>query len=491
VAAIDCLILHELNLARKMVLEFSPPGNATDPCSGVDAYSLARPKPSEMLVNANIFFLAVTVVLVPLTAIWTWLWRKKPRFRKVRPFSLGLSCLIGLLLYHIACFLPTIAPTPCALVVTFYIISVSLFASMVSIRGVVITVETQYSKAVKEEANIFTSDENNSTTNASTTQSRTELTASSFFTNLLFLCNVSFGLAKITAMNMSDLVNTKRSYSVLFAIYSVPGIVCCVLVIALVPQYQTCYNCDVFLELPIAVAATLAFYVPISGRAVIVAFFTAGWDDKGVIMELLLIPFVVGAFAGLKWILMIVDPGGYNQSQIFNWSLISAFGGLSYWIISFGYQGYRCYKDERSTQVSNNYEHMEVIWEKNPDIKKDFFEYGIKQYVSESLQFLEDVQSFKRFYHEKGQKWRLSKFKLLVQRYIISGSSFEINISYAMKMRILQVYESSSETTECFDTFDDAYRDILLMIEGGAWRTFIRERSIDVGKSEIAVVPIT
>jgi hypothetical protein len=44
-----------------------------------------------------------------------------------------------------------------------------------------------------------------------------------------------------------------------------------------------------------------------------------GWDDKGVVWEIVsVVAFVGGTSAGL-WLLAIIDPGGLGEARLFDW----------------------------------------------------------------------------------------------------------------------------------------------------------------------------
>ena len=471
-----------------MVLIFAPVGNASNPCAGVNDYDAMRPVVTDQFRNANVTLYSFWQVVEVMTLVWVWIWRNKPRFRKVRPFGMSVMLLLGFSVYDIAAFLAPVYSMPCASIVAFYTVSLAWFGSGVILRAIVLSVETQYATIARGENTLFADEASVAMSNAST-----QPFSLSFLSTLGFLTRVTLGIARVEDMAIAELVLIKNSYNIMLALCSVPAILCFILLVATVPPYQTCYNCDVFLELPIGFTITLSLYIIVAFRVVYFAFKSAGWDQKGVVIELFSIPMVIGNIAVMVWILIIIDPNNLNFDRKFNWSSLFFVSTAAYWWNCFGYPIYRQFRDDRKSSTFQIVD-MKTMCSTNPMVKKDFEDFATKLYVTESLQFLEDVSTYKQFYYDKGENWRISKFKSLVETYIFSGSKMEINISSAMKTKLLRLYETSSTTTitnnnnnnnakqsvrniEYYDAFDEAYSEVARMINNGAWTEFLMKRS--------------
>ena len=72
----------------------------------------------------------------------------------------------------------------------------------------------------------------------------------------------------------------------------------------------------------------------------------------------------------------------------------------------------------------------------------------------------------------QSESWRKSKFRVLVENYILPGSNLEVNISHKMRDEIVSTYESSSVPKDLFSIFDAAYNEIERLLEQGVWGTF-------------------
>ena len=66
----------------------------------------------------------------------------------------------------------------------------------------------------------------------------------------------------------------------------------------------------------------------------------------------------------------------------------------------------------------------------------------------EALNFLDDVEQFKILYYEKATNWRKARFKIIVETYILPGANFEINISHAMRNKILKIYHENQQAQQ-------------------------------------------
>jgi hypothetical protein len=69
----------------------------------------------------------------------------------------------------------------------------------------------------------------------------------------------------------------------------------------------------------------------------------------------------------------------------------------------------------------------------DPEMKTRFKAFAIGQYISESILFLDDAETFKRLFFEKGETWRTAKARLLVKRYIEPGADLQINFGDGMR----------------------------------------------------------
>jgi hypothetical protein len=222
------------------------------------------------------------------------------------------------------------------------------------------------------------------------------------------------------------------------------------------------------------------------------AYSVVGFDDKGVVIEILGIALIVAPLGLIIWILMIIDPGDLQTKNVFNWSFLFTFTTAPSWLyIGFFHQFYVQWRQDRKA-TTFAIEPMDTVFQSDPTIKKEFGEFAARQFITESINFIEDVNTYKRFYFEKGDSWRVAKFKTLVETYVVSGSRMEVNISYAMRNQIVKAYDQVKQGKSIKDLvneFDAAVKEVEQMVHNGAWTEFLMVRRKRQSKT-MEVVPV-
>ena len=193
------------------------------------------------------------------------------------------------------------------------------------------------------------------------------------------------------------------------------------------------------------------------------------------------------------WALIISDPYNLAFNKVFSWTWLIAIVGLQYWFICFGYQFYRQVKEDYASKNYLEIPDMRTSLNNDVELKKDFYEFAEKQYVVESVNFLEDISSYKQFFYDKADNWKLSKFNSLVEKYIKPGANYEVNISYSARLRILKLYEEEgkgNQVNELYKIFDKVSEEVETILTNGAWRMFILNRMKNAKKLSKQVSPI-
>jgi hypothetical protein len=426
--------------AGRMVAQFAPRSNdSTEPCLGINLYEAARPAMSQGMKDVNLAAFILIAVKQLLVLIRMWTLRDKPRFRKVRPFELNVVLMLGFGLYQFAAFMPYYVALPCALVVVCYVFALSWFGASVIVQGLVLALEGNYAKLASMEAT--GRDRQRSEAISETT---VESAAFSYLKRIGLLTRLLTGCLRVDQLSMVEIVATKKSYALLVLLLLLPSALTCILLIALTPAYQSCYECDIFLELPIGVAVFLIVYITAALYISYEAYSVTGFDDKGFVLEMVCMAGLLAPLALVVWILMILDPGEVQYNNHFNWSFLFVFTAQVWLTISYFYQFDVQWRGDRSAdklQIGP----MDTMLASDPLLKKEFFDFAARHFVTESVNFLEDIKTYKHFFFEKGETWRLAKFKYLVQTYIVSGSRMEVNISYDMKMQILGLHDKKAK----------------------------------------------
>jgi hypothetical protein len=165
--------------------------------------------------------------------------------------------------------------------------------------------------------------------------------------------------------------------------------------------------------------------------------------------------------------------------------VLAIFVGLVYWWISYGFQFYvardawflcpNCNSKQTGLVVNDKDKIRDMRGQLDSDaqLNEEFKQFAAKQYVTESLLFLEDTAAFKRMFFQKGDSWRFSKAKLLMRMYIVPGADLQVNISEAMRSAIIKQVESGAIK---LDLFDQAVLEVEHIIKGGVWIRFVNKR---------------
>ena len=126
-------------------------------------------------------------------------------------------------------------------------------------------------------------------------------------------------------------------------------------------------------------------------------------NEKKLNLEFGIILFFNLPVTGLVWVLVIVDPGNVGFYRYFDWNWLFGLLLLSVWLATFGipfwYQ-----MQNRTKKVSNDQldiGDMRTMCSQDPELKKKFHEYAQQHYVVESINFIDDVTTYKSLYFEK------------------------------------------------------------------------------------------
>jgi hypothetical protein len=430
---------------------------------------------SQELKNLNLaLFIGFSLIQAFLLVV-CWMWREKTRFRKVRPFVLCLTLISGFYMYEISAWLSYAVELPCALVVVPYVISLAWFGAIGLVRALALALEGNYAKLVQKEG-IKQDDQMSEVVSAS--QASTYLTVTSYSRHLGLVLRVMTGWVRVNQLHITEMVIVKNSYPLIIVLMSLPAFIACILVVVLTPAYRSCSGCDIFVELPISASICMVSYVSIAMVMVYQAYSVVGFDDQGVVFELVSVGGVLAPMAFVIWILLVVDPGGLQYQNQFNWSLLFVVTTGLWHCVGYYYQFYLQWQQDRSSEHLS-IPTMENLFVSEPATKAEFYGFAARHFVTESLNFLEDVKMFKALFFDKAESWRFSKFKNLVEIYIVSGARMEVNISYAMKSQILQLYDqakSGKANKDLFNVFDEASKEVEQMVHNGAWTDFFIRR---------------
>lgn len=128
------------------------------------------------------------------------------------------------------------------------------------IRALILVLETQHTKfAVKaREKNLNALEDQSANGTVTTTSNSIISDTATFFTAVSMLFKLSFGCSKVDDIHLSEVILTRKSFLLLALLYSFPALLGFMVLLLASPQYALCYDCGIFLQLPIvAVSANI------------------------------------------------------------------------------------------------------------------------------------------------------------------------------------------------------------------------------------------
>jgi len=106
----------------------------------------------------------------------------------------------------------------------------------------------------------------------------------------------------------------------------------------------------------------------------------------------------------------------------------------------------------------------------NGNVKEKFINYALKKQNEENEKFIFSVIDYKKDFPNKSETANKNICTRMVNIFIVEKSSFEINISYDLKMKILNNAKNPS-----IDIFDEAFDEIVNILANGIWKEFVKE----------------
>lgn len=248
-----------------------------------------------------------------------------------------------------------------------------------------------------------------------------------------------------------------------------------------------CNDCDPYLDIPVTMLVTSVFEAILVVNIVFTTrkmIFMQKEDSKRIQGEFYLYLFLVSPITFIIWTLVIIDPGRLLYKREFNWAWIFIVHNVLVWWASFGNQVFQQWRENRKwkTFVSqSSHLSMTDLWKTDKDLYQQFEKYAENQYVVELVYYLQDVEIYKNLFYDKPDSWKKSKFINLVQKYILTGSNFEINISHNMRNKIIRVYEEVQRSNHLelkmmYRVFDDSVEEIRHLLQDGAWKSFLFQK---------------
>jgi hypothetical protein len=194
-------------------------------------------------------------------------------------------------------------------------------------------------------------------------------------------------------------VLAKEYYSWFGVLLSIPIVLGTVVLFAVFPESMAPQCMDVYLEVPIFVLIISAVVPGIYAVRLYRGIRLVGWDRQGVSFEILLLAVIIGSQLVVVYLVFIFDPSDLYLSKRFNWLMLLGFPLFTFDFIAFFIQGWKAYQaDLVFRRMIGKTPEWLITVDEDPRLKAEFVTFCAKQYVSESLLFVEDVRAFKTQY---------------------------------------------------------------------------------------------
>lgn len=492
-----------------MSMSFTPPGNASGLCAGLEQRALDRPAMTQGFFTGNLVVFILYAVWLAGMLLGVVVFRHHPRFSKIRPLGLSLCALVAALLYGMSVTIAFALEWQCLYFIFILTFGVSLAAITVTMRALVICLEAQYAQLATADSNRVQLADAESDTGShgkpslgaaakSLSSSLGMRSTLGHFANqvaaLKLLISLVYGFKHLEGFTLQEVSTAKSHYALFQVVFMFPGLIVILCLMFAVPQtYQCLDECrEIFMEVEIGHIVVLVYLAVFCLRVLALMHRMVGWDDKGLLMEMVVMVPLVGFFILLAAVLAMTDPDGLLYSREFNWQAVGIVAGMAYSWTTLGYQILVAVREDRSTRLDDlKQQHVAVIkfmvaiLEQHSDVREEFEKFAVKNFVIESVQFLEDVAQFKRLFYQKPDNWRSNKVHLLVRNYIVVGTAMEINISAVAREEIVRRAQGKI-STESFNIFDQAYEQIKDMLQNGAWRQFVKKHKVTSNGFEAA-----
>lgn len=452
---------------------FTPLGRPNDSCAGIVAYEANRPPRPDYYLQVTLAIYFIIIALYSITMPIMWRWRNKSEFYKIRPFELTWFLQLQFILFLTGVFLPVFSDdkVPCWIFLVLNIIPLALMAGVFGLRILAVPIETLYMRAVASQVKTNKLDDN--TTNISAVQKQSK---KSKLIMVKLLISVLLGWKDIYELQALELMKTKTSYLILAAAFSIPGWIAFIVLLVTIPPYYSGCNCTFFAEVAIANLSVTVGGIFFLIRSVYMSFKISGWDEKGVLMEMLKLFVIVGPIESTGLILIAIDPHQLAYSHVLYWAWSQALSVFLSWYFTILWPlltQFRIDRIRKTKMGSLKIGTMKIMCQDDPQLKQEFYDYAKDHYILESVYFLDDVQVYRNLFHEKSSAWKVSKFQLLVNKYIRTGSEFEINISHSMREDVLRHYTDIKNPKKLIQALDPVFNEIERVLQAGPWTDFL------------------
>lgn len=280
---------------------------------------------------------------------------------------------------------------------------------------------------------------------------------------------------------------SSRTY---FMLSVTPAAACLVVACALVElspaMREGCTGCEPSWDVAIAVALLVGAYA-LAVAPILRTLHSVGKNPLKLRAEFRQAVIVVFALTPVALVVTAADPGRLSWSFVVAWEWLLNALGLALWFLWVPWEAVQALAEARTARARKTtklsprrtrvaaaqaFITREMLVAHLDD--EDFMAFADSCYSSESVRFLQDVLTWKRFYGDKGFAWARLKAHGLVHMYVEPGSPLEINVSHAARTKSLD--DVAKHDIVPYEAFDPAASEVLHLLLVGPFRMFVLSR---------------
>lgn len=414
----------------------------------------------------NLLLFVFSILLWTFSLVWAWIYRKTSRMKTLRPFWVNAIAVGTNILLSIAFSLNlSIDTVPCWLFVYCLIVGLVGLAVHFVLTLMVFLVESNFVNNIGKSTLYMRRVEESESTPSNSTLSTFSVTKSIFLRIL--------GWSSFSDMTVYEVIFIKKHYTGIALFFILPCLIVSTVIIILIPPYQQCRGCAVFVEPFVGYISMHTVYMITLTRLLWVARKARYHDSNGVFRELKIV-LLCGCPSSLIFtILFVLDVGSLEFNYLFmylEWGS-QMFLMSVYWWAVFGNEMVRAYLASKTiTGSKTGGDPMSSLDTMDKDTQRLFEEYLIQHYAVENWYFIQDVRVFKLHFEERSEQWKRQKATFIYETYVKIGSLLEVNISHETRGKI-----SKEENELC--SFDVAVAEIKRDVLRGLWLEFSSNRN--------------
>ena len=368
---------------------FTPQGNDSDACAGIQEFTRSRPVPTQAFRAGNLALFVFSLSLWSGSIIWCYIYRKHSHMRTVRPFTSNLLMGCSNIILSVALSLNLAIPNlPCGILMTSLLFGLGGMSIHFQYMLFIFLLESYFSQVVGNNARVLKVQ--NSSLEDSSSESSSLKQKADYRDAMVSFIKFFIGFHKLTDLNFNIMVLLRSGYFLIVLTVCIPVLLAIVLLLIFLPQYHSpCIDCALFLDPFIAFLGMYCVYGLASSRVIWVIRKSHFVDSKGIYFQLGLAMGPAAPFGITALVLAIIDPENaeFNfQFMYFEW-LWQILMHTVYWYAMIGEQMRVVYQSQKQKRIQPNKESGYANWsevaqelDSQPELREEFEQYTIHHF---------------------------------------------------------------------------------------------------------------